>query len=78
MKEQFIKNFKEVVEVESVELTMETKFRELEEWDSLAGLSVIAMIDEEYDVVLEGSEFKNQETIGDLISAIQTKIDSNS
>ncbi len=75
MKEQFIEKFKEVVEVESVELTLETNFRELEEWDSLAGLSIIAMIDEEYDVVLEGSEFKNQNTIGDLINAIQSKID---
>jgi acyl carrier protein len=73
MEQLFIENFKEAVEVESVALSVETKFRELEEWDSLAGLSVIAMIDEEYDVILEGNEFKSLETIGELISAIQAK-----
>ena len=73
MEQLFIKKFKEAVEVESVSLSVETKFRELEEWDSLAGLSVIAMIDEEYDVILEGNEFKSLETIGELISAIQAK-----
>lgn len=73
MEQLFIEKFKEAVEVESVALSVETKFRELEEWDSLAGLSVIAMIDEEYDVILEGNEFKSLETIGELISAIQAK-----
>lgn len=71
--ENFIEQFKEVVEVESTEITTETKFRDLPEWDSLAGLSLIAMIDEEYDVILEGNEFKEQETIGDLINAIKAK-----
>lgn len=73
MKQLFIEKFKEAVEVESAELSVETKFRELEEWNSLAGLSVIAMIDEEYDVIIEGNEFKSLETIGELISAIQAK-----
>lgn len=73
MENLFIEKFKEVVELEDVAITLDTKFRELEAWDSLAGLSIIAMIDEEYDVILEGNEFKSIETIGELIAAIQAK-----
>lgn len=63
----FIEKFAEAVEVENVSaITPETKFRELEEWSSLAGLSVIAMFDDEYDTELTIPEFKKAVTIGDL------------
>ena len=66
MEEKFISLFKETLEIdESVELTTETVFRELDKWDSLGFLSVIAMIDEEYDIVIEGNDFKKLITIGD-------------
>jgi acyl carrier protein len=75
MEKKFIDLFAEVLELESnQQLTTATIFRELEEWDSLAYLSVIAMIDEEYDVVIEGNDFKKLITIGDLINEIQKRI----
>ena len=74
MEKKFIAQFAEVLELdENHELTTETIFRDLEQWDSLAYLSVIAMIDEEYDVVIEGNEFKKLLTIGDLITEIQRR-----
>jgi len=45
-------------------------FREYEEWDSMGQLSLIAMIDEEYDVVIEGKRFQEIQTIEQLIQAI--------
>lgn len=74
MKTKFIELFAEVLELEGEHgLTPTTIFRDLEEWDSLAYLSVIAMIDEEYDIVIEGNDFKRLTTIGDLISEIQKR-----
>jgi acyl carrier protein len=74
METKFIQLFAEVLELESDDqLTTETIFRDLEEWDSLAYLSVIAMIDEEFDIVIEGNDFKKLITIGDLINEIQRK-----
>ena len=70
MTEKFIELFKETLEIEEDTLQLDTKFRELEQWDSLAFLSVIAMIDEEYDVIIEGNEFKKLITIGDVIDEI--------
>lgn len=70
MEEKFITLFCETLEIEDAELTSETRFRDLEQWDSLAYLSVIAMIDEEFDVVIEGKEFKELHTLGDIIRVI--------
>ena len=47
--QEFIEKFAEAIDVESSNLTVETEFRTLDEWDSVAYLSVIAMMDEEYD-----------------------------
>ncbi len=75
METKFINLFAEVLELEGDHgLTSTTIFRDLEEWDSLAYLSVIAMIDEEYDVIIEGNDFKKLIILGDLINEIQKRI----
>lgn len=72
MEQKFIELFAETLELESSEtISKETVFRELEQWDSLAFLSVIAMIDEEFDLVIEGNDFQKLITIGDIINKIQ-------
>ena len=70
MEERFIELFKETLEIEENSISRDTIFRDLDQWDSMAFLSVIAMIDEEYDVVIEGNDFKELKTIGDLIDEI--------
>lgn len=53
--------------------TPETKFRELDEWSSLVALSVIAMVDDEFDVVLKGDEIRSVNTIEELYNLIRSK-----
>jgi acyl carrier protein len=45
----------------------------LENWDSLSFLSILAMLDEEFDVVIEGNDFRKLVTIEDLISEIKRR-----
>lgn len=71
MEENFIKLFAETLEIEDREITINDSFREYPEWDSLALLSVIAMIDDEYDVIIEGNDFAKLKTVGDLVEAIK-------
>ena len=74
MEEKFMEQFAEAIELmDSKKLKRETVFRELEEWNSLAFLSVIAFIDEEYDVIIEGNDFKNLITIGEVIDEIEKR-----
>ena len=73
MEAKFIELFKETVEIEGFDIDLNTKFREIEKWDSLTFLSVLAMLDEEYDVIIEGNDFRKLETIEDLINEIKKK-----
>lgn len=71
---KFIENLAEAIELDEFDaLNGETKFRELPEWDSLSYLSVIAMMDEEYDTQIESEDFKKIETINDIINFIEKK-----
>ena len=51
----------------------DTKFRDLDEWSSLIALSIIAMVDEEYEVTLKGDDIKNAQTVQDIFNAVVAK-----
>lgn len=71
---EFIEKFAELFDdVNPEDFTAETKFRDLEDWDSIAGLSVIGMIDEEYGVTFNADDMKACQTIGDLYARMESK-----
>jgi len=73
--QEFIEKFAEQFDDTEPEVFKpETKFRELDEWSSLVALSIIAMIDVEYDVTLKGSEMRQAETIQELFDIVQSKL----
>lgn len=70
----FIQHFAEQFdETELSEFKAETPFRELDEWSSIMALSVIAMVDEEYNVTIKGDDIKASTTIGDLFNIVQSR-----
>lgn len=69
----FIGKFREILEITDRELLLSDKFREYDEWNSLVFLTLIAMIDEEFEVIIEGKDFKQLETVGDIIQAIKER-----
>lgn len=72
--EKFIENFAaQFDDTEMSEFTPKTVFKELDEWSSLIALSVIAMVDEEYDVTIKGNDIKDSETIEDLYNIVMSK-----
>lgn len=67
---EFIEKFAEAIEVEDASvLNANTEFRNLDEWGSLAYLSVIALMDEEFDVQIEMADFKKLNTIQEIFDA---------
>ena len=69
---EFIEKFAEQFDdTEMSEFKPETEFKALDEWSSLSALSIIAMVDEEYDVTLKGDDIKNAETIEDLFNLVK-------
>ncbi len=75
MEQQFIEQLKDILEIEDRDLSVTDEFREFDEWDSLANLSVVAMIDEEYNVVIPTADFNKLKTIGELIGEIKRRMD---
>ena len=70
----FLNNFWNLLDETGQELVVaDTEFKELEEWSSIVALSLIAMVDEEYDVTLETDDIKNASTLEDLYNTIQSK-----
>ncbi len=71
---EFVENFaNQFDETDPAEITATTNFRDLEEWSSLTALSIIAMVDEEYDVTLKGDDIKNANTVEDLFNTVSAK-----
>ena len=71
---EFVQNFANQFDNTDAELfTPETKFRDLDEWSSLIGLSVILMVDEEYGISLDSADMKKAETIEELFNVVQSK-----
>lgn len=73
-----IQNFIENVaaqfeDTDANEFTATTEFKALEEWSSLTALSIIAMVDDEYDVALKGDDIRNSKTIEDLYNVVLSK-----
>lgn len=64
--DKFINLFAETIEVESSGLTLETKFRELEEWSSISIMLLIAMFDSEFNKEISTEDIKQCNTINDL------------
>jgi acyl carrier protein len=70
--EKFIELFAEALERED-EIRMEDEFRNYDEWSSIAYLSLIAMMDEEYDVQIEEADFKKLRTVQAIYDACTKK-----
>ena len=71
----FIAHFAEQFDyTESSVFKPETAFRDLDEWSSLMALSIIAMVDEEYNVTLQGNDMKAAVTIEDLFHIVESKL----
>lgn len=52
--EELISKLAEILEVDELDITK--KFSDYEEWDSLAGLSILAMLDSDYNTTMSGKE----------------------
>ena len=66
--EELLEKLAEILEVDSVDVNK--KFTDYEEWDSLCGLSVIAMLDSDYGMTMKNKEILDFASIGDFCKAV--------
>lgn len=69
--QEFIDNFAaEFDETPAEAFTPETEYKTLEEWNSLTALSIIAMVDDNYNKTITGANLRENTTIQDLFNYV--------
>lgn len=70
----FIKNFAEQFDdTDASEIQASTEFHEIDEWGSLTGMSVIAMVKTVYGKTITGKEIRECVTVEDLFNLVASK-----
>lgn len=73
--EKFIQNFAEQFDdIDVSSITKETNYRDLNGWSSMVALSVMAMIDDEYNVQVNATEMRQTNTIQELFDLVSSKL----
>jgi acyl carrier protein len=73
MKEQLIAIVQEALDLEDTSISLTDSFDSFDTWDSLGKLSLIALIDEHFDMQISDDEFNAFETVEDLYHALKAK-----
>lgn len=69
---KFIEDFASIFDdTEASELAMDTEFKNLDEWSSLAALGLLAVMEEEYDAELSSKDIEKSNTIKDIYNIIK-------
>lgn len=69
--QEFIENFAAEFDETPAELfAPETEYKSLEEWNSLTALSIIAMVDDNYNKTITGANLRENTTIQDLFNYV--------
>jgi len=70
----FIANFADQFDdTDCKEITPESKFHDLDEWDSLIALAVLNMTEKKYGKKITFDEMKGCDTVADLFNLIDKK-----
>jgi len=66
--------FREELELDDLVLTDETTADDVEEWDSLSHVQLVAAMEEAFGIEFKSREILSWENIGDLIDSIEKKL----
>lgn len=71
---EFIEFFADELDETTIdELSPETDFKALEEWSSLVALSIIAMVEDNYEKEITGEDLRSSTTLQDLFNLVESK-----
>lgn len=71
---EFVERFaEEFDETPAEQFNADTAFKSLDEWGSLTALSIVSMVDEEYDKRITGADLRSVSTIEELYNLVEAK-----
>lgn len=70
LKEKLMK-LEELMDLEEGTLHAEDRLSEIEEWDSITHLSLIILLEDDYDKEISGEEVRALKTVQDILNLMQ-------
>lgn len=71
---EFIEYFADELDETTIdELSPETNFKTLSEWSSLTALSIIAMVEDNFEKEITGEDLRSSTTLQDLFNLVESK-----
>ena len=71
--EEFSAQFADAIEIPNTEVNGATEFKQLEIWDSLCVLTIIAMVDTNYNITVSGNDLEESGTVSDLFDLVRSR-----
>ena len=65
-----IELLEEMLELDEGTLSPETVLTDLDEWDSIAAISFIALVDDEFDKSVKGADIRSFVTVSDALAVM--------
>lgn len=74
-KVELLEEIKEALQRDE-EISLEMKLEDIDEWDSLANISMISLYDQLFEVVVTADKLKECQTVNDLVDLVSDKLDN--
>lgn len=71
--EELLEEIKETLQRDE-DITLEMNLHDIEEWDSLAIISIISLYDQLFSLVVKSEDLKKADTIKDLVDLVADKL----
>lgn len=69
---EFIEKFANLFPVTpKEEITVDTEYKYLDDWSSMTTLSLIAMVEDDYDITLSSNDIRTADTVSELFELIK-------
>lgn len=63
----------DAMDIDPEKLSPDTVLADLEEWDSIARISFVAVLGDEFNKTVSGADIKAKETVGDLLTLMESE-----
>ena len=71
---QVVAIFKEELDNEEIELTMESTAKEVEDWDSLSHIHLMVAIEKHFKIRFTSTEISNFKNVGEMVETVKKRL----
>jgi acyl carrier protein len=71
---QVVEIFKDELDNEEIELSMESTAKDIEDWDSLSHIHLMVAIEKHFKIRFTSSEISNFKNVGEMVETVKNRL----